>query len=231
MKAVIFNSPEQPDRRACTRAPSSAQLADVLADMPPAERIWVISDEIYDTITFGEVPFTSFAEAAPELRDRVVTVNGLSKSGAMTGWRVGWTVSAEPLTAGIITLQGQSTSGINALGQWAGVAALTLPQAAFSEQTAIYRRRRDLALEILRKAAKIEVAVPQGSFYFFVGIGKYLNPGEDSMGFAERLLQGAKVATVPGTPFGEPSYLRLSFATDDRSLEEGCRRMVAFLNQ
>lgn len=228
VKAIIFNSPSNPTGAMYSRAEYTA-LAAVLRELPAEERIWVISDEIYDSISFGEVPFTSFGDAAPELRDRVITVNGLSKSAAMTGWRVGWSVAAEPITAAMATLQGQSTSGINALAQWASVAALKLPDSARSEQTRVFARRRELALEILRKTAKMELFVPQGAFYFFVGVGHFLKDGEDSLGFAERLLKTAKVATVPGTPFGEPEFLRLSFATDEKSLEEGCRRIVGAL--
>ena len=111
----------------------------------------------------------------------------------------------------------------------ADVAALRLPASAFEAQLQAYRRRRDLALEILKEADKLEVFVPQGAFYFFLGVGKFLRAGEDSMGFAERLLEGAKVAAVPGTPFGEPGFVRISFATDERTLQEGCRRIVGFL--
>jgi aspartate aminotransferase len=142
---------------------------------------------------------------------------------------LGWSVTQEPLTSALIALQGHSASGINALAQAAGVAALELPAEAFRHQLDAYRKRRDLALEILRKAGKIELFVPQGAFYFFLGVGGLLQGGEDSIGFAERLLQAAKVATVPGTPFGEPEYLRISFATDERSLAEGCRRIVSFV--
>jgi aspartate aminotransferase len=204
------------------------KLAEVLI-RPENQHVWVISDEIYDKITFGDVEFTSFLDCAPELRDRTVTVNGMSKSAAMTGWRIGWSVAPQPITTAMITLQGQSTSGINALAQWASVAALKLPESYFESNTKSYFRRRNLALEILKKPRKIEVITPDGAFYIFLGVREYLKSGEDSFGFAERLLEQAKVAVVPGTPFGEPGFVRLSFATDDRSLQEGCERIVQFL--
>jgi aspartate aminotransferase len=155
----------------------------------------------------------------------------MSKSAAMTGWRIGWSVAPSALTNAMITLQGQSTSNINALGQWASVAALKLPDSYFDGNKENYKRRRNLALEILRKAPKIEVKSPEGAFYIFLGISKYLKANEDSFGFCERLLNESKVAAVPGTPFGEPGFVRLSFALDDRSLQEGCNRIVQFLNQ
>lgn len=231
VKMLVLNSPSNPTGATYSRAEFAA-LGEVLLTTPGAENIWVISDEIYDRIIFndkGDLPFTSFLEAVPALRDRAITVNGMSKSAAMTGWRIGWTVAPQPLTQGLNTLQGQSTSGISALSQWASLAALKLPESDFAEQVATYRRRRDLFLEILRKAGKMEIFIPQGAFYAFVGVGKYLKAGEDSMGFAERLLEGAKVAVVPGAPFGEPEWLRLSFASDERNLREGAERIVKYL--
>jgi aspartate aminotransferase len=228
VKALVLNSPSNPSGAMYSEAEFRA-LARVLEELPENDRIWVLSDEIYDTITFGDEPFCSFLKAAPGLRDRVITVNGLSKSGAMTGWRIGWSVATPKITEALGTLQGQSTSGICALSQWAGIAVMKRPESEFLELAKPFHRRRALALEILRKAAKIKVFAPQGSFYFFVGIGSYLKPGEDSFGFSERLLSQGRVAVVPGTPFGDPEGVRVSFATDDRSLEEGCRRLVGFL--
>lgn len=242
-KALVLNSPSNPTGAMYSKAELAA-LGQVLLDTPGAEGVWVVSDEIYDRIVFderGDLPFTSFLEACPALRDRTITVNGMSKSAAMTGWRVGWSVAPAAVTQGMNTLQGQSTSGINALAQWASVAALKLPESDFAHQVESFRRRRDLTLEILGKAAKIELFTPQGAFYAFVGVRNYFRMGvgndpgnpkglEDSMGFCERLLEGAKVAAVPGTPFGEPGFIRLSFATDERSLREGCERIVKFLN-
>jgi aspartate aminotransferase len=228
VKAIVFNSPSNPSGAMYSKKEFRA-LADVLGALPENDRLWVVSDEIYDTITFGSEPFCSFLDAAPELQSRVITVNGLSKSGAMTGWRIGWSVAPPMITDALITLQGQSTSGICSLTQAAGIAALKRPEAELAQLAKPFHHRRALALEILKKPAKIKVFAPQGAFYFFLGIGAYLKSGEDSFGFATRLLENARVAVVPGTPFGEPECVRISFATDDKSLEEGCRRIVGFL--
>lgn len=228
VKVLMLNSPSNPTGAMYSRAELAA-LGRVLLETPGADGIWVITDEIYDRIVFGEVPFTSFLDAAPELRNRTITVNGMSKSYAMTGWRIGWSVAPQMATQAMITLQGQSTSGINSLAQWASLAALKLPESTFQHQVESFRKRRDLTLDNLKKASKIEIFTPEGAFYAFVGIRKYLKPGEDSIAFAERLLEKAKVAVVPGTPFGDPEFVRISFATDERSLQEGCRRIVDYL--
>jgi aspartate aminotransferase len=227
---LVLNSPSNPTGAMYSRAEYAA-LGDVLLTAPGGEGVWVISDEIYDRIILGKVPFCSFLEACPKLRERSITVNGMSKSCAMTGWRIGWSVAPASVTQGMITLQGQCTSGINSLAQWASVAALKLPESDFAAQTESYRRRRDLTLEILGKAGKIKVFAPEGAFYVFAGMGAVLRSGEDSFAFAERLLAEAKVAVVPGTPFGEPEFVRLSFATDERSLKEGCQRIVDYVRR
>src|SRR5690606_33918660 len=119
------------------------------------------------------------------------------------------------LIQAMITLQGQSTSGVNSLAQWASVAALKLPESAFSEQIEKYRQRRDLVLDLLEKSGRMEISAPDGAFYVWIGVKRCLKDGEDSIRFAERLLEGAKVAVVPGTPFGDPHSIRISFATDE----------------
>ena len=222
VKMLVLNSPSNPTGAMYSREEFAA-LGKVLQSSPGGERVWVISDEIYDRITFGEVPFCSFGEACPGLRERTITVNGLSKSASMTGWRVGWTVGPQVVTQAIATLQGQSTSGINALAQWASVAALKLPESSFASQVETYRRRRDIALEVLRQAPKARIFAPQGAFYVWVGVG------QDTMLFAEKMLEQARVAVVPGGPFGEPEFFRISFALDEKSLREGCERIVRFL--
>lgn len=225
-RILVLNSPSNPTGAMYSRAELRA-LGEVLLEKK-ASRVLVVSDEIYDQITFGEVPFCSFLESTPELRDRVITVNGLSKSGAMTGWRVGWSVAPRWITDGILTLQGQSTSGINSLAQHAALRALALPAGSFAPTLEIYRRRRQLMVSRLRTEARLQVFQPYGAFYVFLGIGALLKKGEDSFGFCERLLAKERVAAVPGTPFGAKDFIRLSFATDEKAIEEGCRRILRF---
>jgi aspartate aminotransferase len=224
-KLLILNSPSNPTGTTYTRAEFDAIGKWLTKEAP---HVWVLSDEIYDRILFGADPFVSFLDTAPELKNRSITVNGLSKSAAMTGWRIGWTLAPPELTQSILTLQGQSTSGINSLAQYAGIAALDLAEEKFAEMIGAFKRRRRMALEILAKAEKLKVVPPEGAFYVFLGIEAFLKAGEDSMQLSETLIREAKVAVVPGTPFGAPKWVRMSIATDDETLRKGCERLVQF---
>lgn len=226
-KILILNSPSNPTGSIYSSS-EYEKIGEVLKSFP---HLWVLSDEIYDRIHYGEIPFCSFLAAAPFLRDQTITVNGMSKSASMTGWRVGWTVSPLTVAKAISKFQGQTTSGINSLAQAASIAGLKIPDQQFLEQIESFRRRRDMVLEILEKSGKIEVCTPRGAFYFFIGIEKALKPAEDSVGFAQRLLEQQKVAVVPGNAFGEPRFVRLSFATKEDLLQEGCNRLVQFVEQ
>jgi aspartate aminotransferase len=228
VKLIIFNSPSNPTGAMYSRA-EFRKLAEVILKSETNQHAWILSDEIYDRIILDKTPFCSFLNAAPELRDRTITVNGMSKSAAMTGWRIGWSVASQLITDAMLTLQGQSTSGINALAQWASLASLKLPESHFAYQVESFKKRRNLLLDIFKKARKIKLTTPDGAFYAFLGIGSYLKSGEDSIEFAQRLLEEAKVAVVPCTPFGEPEFVRLSFATDEASLQEGCNRIIRYL--
>lgn len=223
-RLFFVNSPSNPTGSMYSRTELQA-LGEVLKKHP---QVWILSDEIYDRIEFTVGSFCSFLEACPDLRDRTVTVNGLSKSGAMTGWRVGWSLTPPALTAALIALQGHSTSGICSLSQAAAVASLKQPENAFESQRLQYLHRRNLALEVLRKSSKIKVVEPAGAFYLFVDVRGALKPNQDANGFAERLLQDASVAVVSGVDFGAPTCVRLSFATDDKTITEACNRIVQF---
>lgn len=231
-KAILFNSPSNPTGMGYSREQFAALGAIVREHTANALRAGgaapiIISDEIYDLITYEGFKFCSFLEACPDLRDQVVTVNGLSKSGAMTGWRVGWTVAQPAITEALATLQGQSTSGINALAQYAAVAALQVDGAWIEGHRRTLARRRDSALAQLRACSKFRVLAPDGAFYLFVNVSAAFRAGEDSAAYAERMIEQAKVAVVPGTPFGAPEWVRLSFATDDQSLSQGIERLIA----
>jgi aspartate aminotransferase len=227
-KVLFLNSPSNPTGVTYTRA-EFQKMGEWIATDPLAKNLVIISDEIYDRIIFTDTPFVSFLDTTPALKERVITVNGMSKSAAMTGWRIGWSIAQPHFTQAIATIQGQCSSGINALAQYASVAALKLPEEDFTYQVDSFRKRRDLTLEILAKALKIKVVPPSGAFYVLIGVGAYMKPGEDIFGFCEELLREAKVALVPGSPFGAPDCVRMSFATDEKSLRTGCERIVGFL--
>ena len=226
-KLLFINSPSNPTGTLYTRSELQA-LGAVLEKHP---RVWVVSDEIYDRIDFNPGTWCSFLEANPQLRNRAVTVNGLSKSGAMTGWRIGWSVTPESLTPALIALQGHSTSGICSLSQAAAVATLKLPSSFFEPQLKEYLHRRNLALEVLRKSAKIKVYEPAGAFYLFLNMEAVLAENQNADGFAEKLLQEIQVAVVSGVDFGAPQSIRLSFATDEKTLLTACTRIVDYCNR
>ena len=226
-KLFIINSPSNPTGGLYPKA-ALQELGQVLERHP---HVWILSDEIYDYVEFEPRTWCAFLEANPNLRERTVVVNGLSKSGAMTGWRIGWSVTPDSLTPALIALQGHSTSGICSLSQAAAVASLKLSQGDFEPHRLEYLHRRNLALEVLRKSAKIEVYEPKGAFYLFVDLKNVLKENQDANGFAERVLQEIQVAVVSGVDFGAPTCIRLSFATDPKTIVEACQRLVDYVER
>lgn len=224
-KLFIINSPSNPTG-AMYSEDELKNLGSVLRKHP---KVWIISDEIYDMIEFVPESWCAFLQANPDLKDRTVTVNGLSKSGAMTGWRVGWSVANKKLTSKMIALQGHSTSGICSLSQAAAIACLKLDPTWFEEHRRQYLQRRDLALEILRTSTKIKGCEPAGAFYLFLDVQDALQPHEDANGIAERILQEIQVAVVSGVDFGAPHHIRISFATHEAIIKESCKRLVQYL--
>lgn len=229
-KMLIINSPSNPTGAMYTRG-ELREMGKVLERHP---KIWIVSDEIYDRIDYSAEGWTSFLEANPALRDRTVTVNGMSKSGSMTGWRVGWSVSPENVTPKLNALQGHSTSGICSLSQAAAIATLKLAPERFETQRKEYLNRRNLALEVLKKSAKIKVDEPQGAFYFFLDLSEIFRGNkteQDANDFVQRLLQEEQVAVVSGVDFGAPKCVRLSFATDLQTLLAGCKKITDFCDR
>lgn len=183
-----------------------------------------MSDEIYAHIRFVDTPYISIASVAPDLRERILVVDGVSKAYAMTGWRVGWGLGPRALVSRINAIQGQNCTQTSTLSQIAAVAALEGPQEVLVERCTIYRGRRDAGLAALAASDALTVPVPNGAFYLL----PRLHGDRDDVSVANALLE-AGVATVPGSAFGAPGHLRLSCATDMASLQEGCRRIVAAL--
>jgi aspartate aminotransferase len=226
-KMFIINSPCNPTGAMYSRA-ELIELGKVLERHP---QVWIVSDEIYDRIDYTDGGWTSFLEANPQLKNRTITVNGMSKSGAMTGWRVGWSVSPDFVTPKLNALQGHSTSGICSLSQAAAIATLKLPPERFESQRKEYLHRRNLALEVLRKSAKIKVDEPHGAFYFFVdlsGVFQGNKTEQDANDFVQGLLKDEQVAVVSGVDFGAPLCIRISFATDLQTLLAGCQKLVDY---
>jgi aspartate aminotransferase len=229
---VILNFPNNPTGASCPER-LLRELAAVLERHP---QVWVLSDEIYEHLLFGDEPFTSFAAAAPALRDRVLTVNGVSKTYAMTGWRIGFAGGPAPLIRAMSTIQSHSTSGASSVAQAAAVAALEGSQEPVATMRDAYRRRRDATVSALRTIPGFTCAMPDGAFYAFPGIagclgrvsegGRVIRTDAD---FALALLEEEHVATVAGDAFGMSPFLRLSTAADDAVLAEACRRVGRFV--
>ncbi|KLU25063.1 aspartate aminotransferase [Caballeronia mineralivorans PML1(12)] len=227
---LVLNSPCNPSG-ALYSADELRALADVLRDHP---RVLVMSDDIYEEIVFDGT-FCSFAQASPGMSSRTLTINGVSKAYAMTGWRLGYAGGPRWLIKALEMLQSQSTSNPSSISQAAALAALEGPRAFLDEWRARLRERRALALRILASAAPLlTLGEPPAAFYLYAdcsaAIGKRTPEGvliETDADLARYLLHDAGVAVVPGTAFGMAPYLRLAYAVSDSRLQEACERIVA----
>ena len=228
---VILNFPNNPTGATC----GEAELRGLAAVLRRHPHSWILCDEIYEHLIHEGPPHASLARVAPDLRDRVLTLNGVSKTYAMTGWRIGYCVGPADLVRAMAVIQGNATSGASSIGQAAAVAALQGDAGLVALMRDTYRRRRDLVVAALRTAPGVTCAMPHGAFYAYPGIagcigrtsagGARLRTDED---FALALLDEQHVAVVQGAAFGMSPYLRLSVASDDDSLREACARIGRF---
>jgi len=230
-KWVLLNSPSNPTGAAYTRA-ELKKLTDVLVRHP---QIYVITDDMYEHLVYDEFEFSTPAQVEPRLYERTLTVNGLSKTYCMTGWRIGYAGGPEPLIKAMAMIQSQSTSNPSAVSQWAGVEALEGPQDFIAEHNAIFKERRDLCVSMLNQARGIQCPKPEGAFYVFPScagtMGRVAPSGsklESDEDFVTELLEAEGVAVVQGTPFGFGPAFRISYATKTEYLEEACRRIQRF---
>jgi aspartate aminotransferase len=225
-KAVILCSPSNPTGAAYTEGETKA-LLDVLR----RHECWLIVDEIYAELVYEGFRFVSAAKLAPDLRDRLVVVDGVSKTFAMTGWRIGWVLAPAPLIKALDTVQGQSTTNPAAVAQHAAIAALRGPMDDFARIRATFEKRRDAMVRGLGSIPGVQCRKPEGAFYAFadcrglLGLdwdGKSLATDED---IAFWLLDRAHVAAVPGGPFGAPGYVRFSYAASEERIAAGVAAM------
>jgi aspartate aminotransferase len=227
----IFNSPSNPTGAAYTRDEIKA-LTDVLLKH---DQVWVLSDDIYEHLVYDDFAFTTPAQVEPKLKERTLTLNGVSKAYSMTGWRIGYGGGPEPLIKAISTLQSQSTSNPCSISQWASVEALEGPQDFLKNWVKAFQERRDLVVSMLNQAKGIDCPTPEGAFYVYpscAGLigkttpkGKTLTTDED---VAAALLEEEGVAVVHGAAFGLSPFFRISYATGIEALEEACRRIQRF---
>jgi aspartate aminotransferase len=230
-KWFLFNSPSNPSGAGYS-AHELKGLTDVLMKHP---HVWVMTDDMYEHIAYEPFTFATPAEVEPGLMDRTLTVNGLSKAYAMTGWRMGYAGGPEQLIGAMRKVQSQTTSNPSSISQWAAVAALEGPQDYIGESKVAFQRRRDLVCSMLNQAQGITCPVPEGAFYVYPSvagcIGKTAPSGqviETDEDFVTELLEAEGVAVVHGSAFGLSPNFRASYATSDEALEEACTRIQRF---
>ncbi len=225
-KAILLNSPNNPTGVVY----SLEELSEIVA-IATAHDLYLISDEIYEEMLFDGRKHVSIA-TLPGAQDRTVTVNGFSKTYAMTGWRIGYMGGPEDLIQSAIRLQGQVTSSVNSLSQRAGVAALRGPQERVHAMTKEFQRRRDAVWEALHTVPDLELVKPEGAMFYFIGVRKLFGRTgksgalSSSYDVVEYLLDGEHVVLVPGSAFGDDECIRMSFACSMEDLLEGIRRIT-----
>jgi len=210
-------------------------LANVLSGHP---QVLIMADDIYEPLRYDNTPFSTFAQVAPQLANRTLTINGVSKSHAMTGWRLGYAAGPAWLINAMQILQSQSTSNPSSISQAAAVVALQQPAEFLAEWIAVLDRRRQQVLETIAASDGLSASAPQGAFYIFANctalIGRRTPQGDvltDDKAVASWLLQDAQVALLQGSAFGTPGYLRIAYAVEDSLLREACQRLKASLSK
>jgi aspartate/methionine/tyrosine aminotransferase len=229
-KMLVFVSPSNP-----SGAVLSPDEVMAVGRWAAEHDIWVMSDEIYEHLVYGDARWTSLPAVTPELGDRWIVVNGVAKSYAMTGWRVGWMISAPDIMDAAFNYQSQTTSNISNVSQRAAVAALTGDLMAVGEMREVFDKRRRTMVAMLNEVDGITCAVPEGAFYCFPNVTGLLGRSlggrvaNSSVELAELLLDSIKIAVVPGEAFGAPGFFRFSYALADDDLVEGLERLHAFV--
>ncbi|GJD32297.1 Aspartate/prephenate aminotransferase [Methylobacterium adhaesivum] len=230
-KWIILNSPSNPSGAAYARD-EMKRITDVLLRHP---HVWVLTDDMYEHLCYGDFEFVTPAQVEPNLYERTLTMNGVSKAYAMTGWRIGYAAGPETLIKAMDFVQGQQTSGACSISQWAAVAALDGTQAHLAEFRKAFHARRDLVVSMLNQTQGLKCPTPEGAFYVYPSCaetigrrapsGKVIETDED---FVLELLQTEGVAAVHGSAFGLGPNLRISYATSNAALEEACTRIQRF---
>ena len=230
-KWLILNSPSNPSGAAYSRAELKA-LTDVLLKHP---HVWVLSDDMYEHLVYDDFEFTTPAQVEPKLYDRTLTMNGVSKSYCMTGWRIGYGAGPEQLIKAMSKLQSQSTSNPSSIAQWAAVEALNGPQDFIASNNEVFKQRRDLVVSMLNQAKGLSCPTPEGAFYVYPSclgcIGKTAPSGNvirNDEDFVTELLAAEGVAAVHGAAFGMSPFFRISYATATETLEDACKRIQRF---
>lgn len=226
-KAIVINSPSNPTGLAY----DEKTLAGI-AETALKHNLYVISDEIYEKLLYDGHTHTSIASLGSDIKDRTIVVNGLSKSYAMTGWRIGYAAGPKEIIKAMTNIQSQSTSNPTSIAQWAAVEALTGPQGFISDMIAEFDRRRRYLVDGLNSIEGLKCLTPTGAFYAFPNVSALYGKGfENSESLAMYLLEEAKVALVPGRAFGDDNHIRLSYATSLEDIKKGLQRIKEALKR
>lgn len=229
-KAILINSPNNP-----TGTVYNEDELKMLAEFAKEKDLFIISDEIYEKLTYNEIKPISIASLSMDAYQRTIVINGVSKTYAMTGWRLGYAAASEEIIKLMSNIQSHTTSNTNSITQYAAVAALNGDTTTINSMVLEFKKRRDYMVDRINAIRKLSCVKPDGAFYVMVNISKILNKelnGElikDSLDFSKHLLELEKVAVVPGDGFGVSNFVRLSYATSMENIEEGLNRIDKFM--
>ena len=231
-KAIILNTPNNPTGAVYSRS----ELVEI-AEFAEKYNLIIISDEIYEKLIYGEKKHISIASISQDAYERTIVINGLSKSYAMTGWRLGYCGASEKIARLMTNIQSHMTSNVCSITQYAAIEALSGPQDKVNEMIIEFGKRRDYMVETLKNIKKFSIIEPEGAFYIMINIDKCLGKEingqkiENSMDFSSKLLEYEKVAVIPGKAFGLDNYIRVSYATSMELIEKGLKRINKFIDK
>ncbi|KOG49827.1 pyridoxal phosphate-dependent aminotransferase [Streptomyces decoyicus] len=229
-KVLLFVSPSNPTGAVYTR-----EQVEAVGRWAAGHGLWVLTDEIYEHLVYGDAEFSSLPVVVPELRDKCIIVNGVAKTYAMTGWRVGWAIGPKDVIKAAANLQSHATSNVSNVAQAAAIAAVSGDLTAVEEMKVAFDRRRRTIVRMLNEIDGVLCPEPEGAFYAYPSVKELLGKEirgkrpQSSVELAELILEEAEVAVVPGEAFGTPGYLRLSYALGDEDLVEGVSRLQKLL--
>lgn len=219
---MIINSPSNP-----SGAIYNEETLKMIADIAREKDLWIIFDEIYERLVYASAKHVNILNVAPDLRDKVILINGASKAYAMTGWRIGYALGPKPLIAKMNTLQTHLTSNASSIAQWAAWGAVKDADPDVERMREAFEERRGVILGLVRDMPYVKVRDPEGAFYIFIDVRE--SPIPDDMKFCEKLLEEKFVAAVPGAAFYAPGFVRFSYACSMDNIREGMQRLKEFL--
>ena len=219
---MIINTPNNP-----TGVVYGKDTLEMLADIARQNDLWIIYDEIYERLVYGESKHYNILQIAPDLRDRVITVNGVSKAYSMTGWRIGYALAPKEIVSKMDDIQSHLNSNPSSIAQWASVGAIESGETYIERNRREFERRIDILMNLLSGAEGLRIELPEGAFYAFLDVRNTSVPDDNE--FCRRILEEKFVALVPGDAFFAPGYVRMSYACSEADIRVGAERIKEFL--